>query len=444
MVKTILIILAIVFFIIMSSIMLILERDKPRNMIIWLIIFLFTSIIGGLIYLMFRLIIYKKKQTLQTKQWEDDIFANLIDNQIFKNDVDLNDDLFTFNKMAYNASTTTNNSYDLMESYNKFKESLIKDIQSANNYIIFEVTKVNAKDFENIKAALIKKASEGVIIKFVYDRLNNFKLIKEMKNAGIRVVRFSKFYAVGKIYSNIRNCICIDGEIAYISNLDVRQGEINGKNDVLHTHLKFKGDVVQSIDVAMHQDVIFATNKFLEYTAPKQENFANASVIQYATNHLNNNMELLLIKAISKAVKSINLQLEEFIPTESIMALLKFAINSNINVNLMVPLKTNKHSKYFASRAYAKELALIGANVYLYDGFIRFNAITIDDKYVLCGSYTLDREHITNSLQNVVIIQDGKAVNYFNKLFDFGIENSYKIANAKYMLMREKFFKNFV
>ncbi len=424
--------------------MLILERDKPRNMIIWLIIFLFTSIIGGLIYLMFRLIIYKKKQTLQTKQWEDDIFANLIDNQIFKNDVDLNDDLFTFNKMAYNASTTTNNSYDLMESYNKFKESLIKDIQSANNYIIFEVTKVNAKDFENIKAALIKKASEGVIIKFVYDRLNNFKLIKEMKNAGIRVVRFSKFYAVGKIYSNIRNCICIDGEIAYISNLDVRQGEINGKNDVLHTHLKFKGDVVQSIDVAMHQDVIFATNKFLEYTAPKQENFANASVIQYATNHLNNNMELLLIKAISKAVKSINLQLEEFIPTESIMALLKFAINSNINVNLMVPLKTNKHSKYFASRAYAKELALIGANVYLYDGFIRFNAITIDDKYVLCGSYTLDREHITNSLQNVVIIQDGKAVNYFNKLFDFGIENSYKIANAKYMLMREKFFKNFV
>jgi phosphatidylserine/phosphatidylglycerophosphate/cardiolipin synthase-like enzyme len=110
----------------------------------------------------------------------------------------------------------------------------------------------------------------------------------------------------------------------------------------------------------------------------------------------------------------------------------------------MVPLKTNNHSKYFATRAYAKELALIGANVYLYDGFIRSNKIVIDNEYILYGSFTMDREHIKHGIQNVVIIKDKKAVLEFNKLFDEDVNNSYRINNAKYMLLREKFFKNFV
>ncbi len=102
------------------------------------------------------------------------------------------------------------------------------------------------------------------------------------------------------------------------------------------------------------------------------------------------------------------------------------------------------HDKYYASRAYAKELALMGASVYLYDGYIRFNAITIDDNYVITGSYTLDREHINTSLQNVIIFSDSRSINSFKEMFDKAIENSYKISDAKYMLLREKFFKNFI
>ena len=43
-----------------------------------------------------------------------------------------------------------------------------------------------------------------------------------------------------------------------------------------------------------------------------------------------------------------------------------------------------------------------------------------------------------------VIIKDNKSVKYFNDTFNAGIENSYRISNAKFMLLREKFFKNFV
>ena len=115
-------------------------------------------------------------------------------------------------------------------------------------------------------------------------------------------------------------------------------------------------------------------------------------------------MELAIIKAICMAKNSVQLELSQFIPTESIISLLRFAINSNIEVRLMVPLKNYNFGKYFASRAYAKELALLGANVYLFDGYINFNAITIDDEYVMYGSYVIDREHINTSQQNIIII----------------------------------------
>ena len=86
----------------------------------------------------------------------------------------------------------------------------------------------------------------------------------------------------------------------------------------------------------------------------------------------------------------------------------------------------------------------MGANVYLYDGFIRFNSIVVDNSYVIFGSYIFDREHIGSSIQSAVIIEDSKAVDYFNQNFTQCIDNSYRISNAKYMMIRERFFKNFV
>jgi len=429
----------------MTTIMIIFERDKPRIMITWTIVFFFTSIIGYVIYATARVIYYKKCASLFVKKKEDEIFLNLINREIYENKTEnIADELFQFNSLAYNAKLTSNNYYEIINSRSKFKTNLIKDLKSASKYILLELDKVNIKDFIDIKQILIEKAQAGVVVKFLYDSLNNISFLKELKKAGIRVLRFSKHNTLGRIFSNRRNVIIIDGKVAYSGKINIKDKVLTGKYDVADVYFKLKGDIVQDMDIVTHKDVIFASQKYLDYNAPKQESYANECKIQYVTNDVDMDIELLLVKAISLAKHSIQIQLEEFIPTESIMSLLRFAINSNIDVKLMVPLKTNLHSKYYASRAYSKEVALMGANVYLYDGYIRFNAITVDSEYTITGSYTLDREHINSSLQNVMIFKDSKVVNYFNRMFEEGIDNSYRISNAKYLLLREKFFKNFI
>jgi len=442
--KTIFIIFFILIYVVMMSVMIIFERDKPRNIIIWSMLFLFTNIIGYSLYIINRFVFDAKKKELVKKQQEDEVYVNLISSKLQNKHLSEEDELFNFNQKAYNSKLTQKNNYQIFNNYSMFKEDLINAIKSAKSYIILEIRKLNKNDFEEIKAQLIAKAEEGIAVKLVHDKLISLKLKKELVSGGVKVYRFSKHNTLGGVYANLRNQIVIDGKVAYLANTYLTNKQLQETCDRSEVIFKVSGEIVEEIDVSTHQDYVFASGKFMEYTPAEKTGISNRTQIQYISNQYSTDIELLIIKAICSAKKSIQLEIEEFIPTESIMSLLRFAIDSNIEVRLMVPLKTNTHSKYFATRAYAKELALMGANVYLYDGYIRFNGIVIDNQYVLYGSFSMDREHINMGMQSVMLIKDEKLVAHFNKLFDKDIKNSYRINNAKYMLLREKFFKNFV
>ena len=421
------------------------EQSKPsKNIIIWSVVFLFAPIIGYVVYVVTRNVSYNKRNSFVVKLKEDEIYDNLISNSLYENKTTCDLDVFNFNSLAFNSKTTENNCYEIIHNHTQFKQLLIEDLQKAKKYVLFELTRVNQQDFEEIKNVLIQVAQNCVEVKIVYDRRIALKLKKELKKAGIKVYRFSKYNTIGRVYANLRNAITIDGEIIYIANLNVSKNQIKSNSEIASTYLKLKGDVVQEINVQIHKDVVFASGKFIPYETHNKTSSKNNCQIQFVANQANTDLELAIIKAICMAKKSIQIEVAQFIPTESIISLLRFAINSNIEVRLMVPLKNDRHGKYFASRAYAKELALYGANVYLYDGYINFNAITIDDEYVIFGSYILDRERLNTSPQSMLFIKDSKAVKNFNDMFNLCIENSYRINNAKFMLLREKFFKNFV
>lgn len=442
--KIIFSILYILLFIIATSVMIIFERDKPRNIIFWLLGFLTNSIVTSIIYLIFKIFQHKKQQSLAVKQWEDEVFVGLNNSNLHSVAVETTDDFYSFNNLVFNTCLTKNNSYEIFSSYEKFKTAVEKELGLAKKYIMLELTTFGVDDFSPILSVLASKAQAGVVVKLVHDKRIKQSIKKQLKTAGVKIYKFSKWKSLGSIYSNRRNVISIDGETVFVGGFDVSKRQMQPGVEVANTFFKFKGDVVQPMNVAIHQDMVFASGKYIELSQVNNREVKNNCTIQFVANKANQNVELLLIKAICSAKTSIQLQLEEFIPTESIMALLKYAIHSNIDVRLMVPLKTTMHSKYFASRAYAKELALEGANVYLYDGFIKFNSIIVDNKYALCGAFSLNRENVATCLQNVIILEGEKAISNFNKKFDLCVNNSYRINNAKYMLLREKFFKNFV
>ena len=105
----------------MMSVMIIFERDKPRNIIIWSMLFLFTQIIGFSLYIANRFVFDAKKKELIKKQHEDGVYINLINSKINNIHLNIEDELFNFNEKAYNAKLTQKNNYQIFNKYQDFK-----------------------------------------------------------------------------------------------------------------------------------------------------------------------------------------------------------------------------------------------------------------------------------------------------------------------------------
>ena len=301
-----------------------------------------------------------------------------------------------------------------------------------------ELDKILFSQFNEIKEVLIEKA-EHLNIRLIYTEFLDSKIKKQLKSAGIKVNKFNHKQICSVSYKNMRNAIIIDGNLAFVGS--IKEDEVLQKKDQANLFFKLEGELIEELDLSVRQDAIFASGKYIDYKKVPFNCISNNALVQLVTNDVDSNLELLLIKAISSAKKSIFLELKEFIPNESVMALLKFAINSNIDVRLIIPIKAKSSSTEFASRAYAKELAELGANVYLFDGNVGFNAVTIDEKYVLFGSMSLNKIDVMTSMQHIFIVDDKEIASYFIKQFNYAVNNSYRINNAKYKLFREKLFK---
>jgi len=436
-------IIFVLLFLGMLSVMILLERKKPRVVLMWVAIFLFTQSAGYIAYLIVRCIVVKKKNSFLIKETEDEIYSKLVSKHLQDNDINSDEDIFAFNKMIYGATLTENNSIEMFSNFSKFRDNLIKELKASSNYIFIELKQLDLEDFEEIKQILINKAKDDVTVRLTFDCKIPNKFKQELKAAGVKIYNFSKIKSIYHTYSNQRSIVSIDGKVIYLGDFLPKQAKNKKIHiDYVNSYIKLKGDAVQSVDLTLRQDLAFSSGKYIEYNKIDAEQIENTSTIQYIANNVNLDFELLLIKAICTAKKSIQLQVDSFVPTDSVISLLKYAANSHLQVKLMISLRDYKQSRKFASRAFAKEIALLGANVYLYDGYINHNAIVIDDEYALLGSYSLNRNFVSSSLQSMLLVKDENVIGYYNKLFDDGIKNSYRVNNAKYMLIREKLCKS--
>ena len=103
----------------MLTIMVIFERHKTKNIVIWATIFIITQPIGYIAYLIFRKVYYDKRNSLIVKNNEDTIYKNLVSNRLNNYAVAIDDDLLTFNEKVFKTNTTIYNNYDIFNSYDK-------------------------------------------------------------------------------------------------------------------------------------------------------------------------------------------------------------------------------------------------------------------------------------------------------------------------------------
>lgn len=406
------------------------ERKRVMNTLGWVLILSLTSYVGFIFYIFFGLSFVKRKR-LKEKE-NNFLFQNFLikRNELLENEIklDLNRDYFDLvYYLEYNARNLFYPSNKLTEFMdgNQLFDEIEKSLESAKQFIHMEYYIFRDDELGNrIKNLLIKKAKEGVEIKLIYDGMGSLsvkdRFFNDLRKASGEVECFFPpripAFSIRWNYRTHRKILIVDGLEAYIGGFNIGD-EYLGKSKKFgywrDTHLKIEGDAIDSIQAEFLMDWTFVKRNISINNFNMEKYFLNRGIagdvaMQICTGGPNYEHPFIkdsIIKLITKAKKSIYIQSPYFIPDDTILDLLKIAVLSGVDLNIMIPDRPDHIFVYWATLANCGELIALGAKVYAYNnGFLHSKTIMIDDELSTTGTANMDmRSFYANFEINAII-----------------------------------------
>lgn len=395
-----------VFTIIVILAIVISENRNPVKSLGWITVLLMLPLIGIILYLFFgrsikntRMISrrnrrkLKKLETIRPVDIKKLSFSDSTKQQI------------RLARSLTGAFYYGNNNVEIFNDGKMKFDSLERDIASAKEsinlqYYIFEGDAVGNR----IADLLLKKASEGVKVRLIYDHVGSFhvksRFFKKLQKGGIEAHPFFKvnFPLLGYRlnWRNHRKIAVIDDKIGYIGGMNVADRYVDGgKFDVWRdTHLRIEGPGVAALLYSFAVDWNFMGQPVIEQQiTPDMQHKGDVGVQLITSGPTNqwNNIEMMFHKAIANAKRNVYIQTPYFLPTEGLLKALVTASLSNVDVRIMLPYRTDSAILRYASFSYITECLRAGIKIYLYKpGMLHSKMIIVDEELTSIGSTNFD------------------------------------------------------
>ncbi|UOE93148.1 cardiolipin synthase [Alkalihalobacillus sp. LMS39] len=434
------------------AIVIFLENRHPTKTLTWLIVLGVFPLVGFFFYLMVGQN-YRKKRSFTEKA--------LLDEQAFKKiqgHKQLNEKeikkmgghqqlLFRLaHKLGNNPISFATESKVLTDGKETFTH-ILQALKLAKHHIHLEYYIVRHDEIGNeIKEVLIKKAKEGVEVRFLYDAVGSWMLskayIKELRANGVEMVPFSSVklpFLTNKInYRNHRKIIVIDGHVAFVGGLNIGD-EYLGKDRYFgywrDTHLFVRGEAVRTLQLIFIQDWYYETREALlkpSYLSPVLVEEGKDGGVQMIASGPDKRWEVikkLFFSMITSAKKSIWIASPYFIPDDDILSALKIAALSGVDVRILVPNRPDKKIVFHASRSYFPELLEAGVKIYEYHrGFMHSKIIIVDNEIASIGTSNMDMRSFHLNFEVNAFLYQTKSVTTLVGDYIFDLEHSNQIS----------------
>ena len=346
----------------------------------------------------------------------------------------------------------------LLNGEEKFPE-LIACLEKAKHHIhmeyyIYEQDEIGCTIIE----LLIKKAREGVEVRFIYDDFGSptikKKIKKRMRDAGIEIYPFSKivFYLLANRinYRNHRKIVVIDGQTAFTGGINVSDKYINSKKNKLFwrdTHLRIDGPGVYYLQYLFLSDWNFCCDKnikadqlyFAEQVRQKEDMYVQ--IVGSGPDSEQPAVLFSILQGIYLAKKEIIITTPYFIPGDNIIDALRIAASSGLSVKLMVPGKSDSRLVNAASKANYEALLKAGVEIYLYQkGFVHAKTMITDGKLTMIGTANMDYRSFDLNFEVNAIVYDVAFAEKLRSVFFDDIKHAKKV-NEKLWNNRAFYYK---
>ncbi|MBV6439060.1 MAG: Major cardiolipin synthase ClsA [Saprospiraceae bacterium] len=290
--------------------------------------------------------------------------------------------------------------------------AVLEDLEKAQHFIHIEYYIYEDDGIGNrIKEVLIRKAKEGVKVRFIYDDFGSRSLREDflgaLKKGGVDAVPFYRvfwpFLASRMNYRNHRKIIVIDGHTGYVGGINISDRYLNTvKTNRFYwrdIHARIEGPAVWTLQYTFLADWNFCSRRRIN---PDEQLFPHTQKAQAELTELvqivaggpdypRSAIMLSYFTAIANANERIYLTSPYFIPNASIFDALRKAALSGKDVRLLVPGISDAGFANAASRAFYQELLECGVKIYLYQkGFVHSKTLIVDDYLSFVGTANMD------------------------------------------------------
>ncbi|MFB4170121.1 cardiolipin synthase [Virgibacillus sp. JSM 102003] len=393
-----------------------LERKDPSSTWAWLMVLLFIPIAGFILYLVFgkrlssqRIFTWDTKSKLGVKKAVQQQLRAIEGNNFDFKHKELVEykDLYYLHLRNNDALFTQDNSVKIYTDGEEKFTALLEDLEKAKDHIhlLYYIIRHDQLG-KRIADVLIRKASQGVEVRALYDDMGSRgiskKFLNRMRKAGVQVESFfpPKIPKVNlKInYRNHRKLAIIDGTVGYIGGFNIGD-EYLGHNKKFgywrDTHLRISGDAVPNMQTRFILDWNQASRNDIMYEDRYFEAESDGDVgVQIVSSGPDSDWEQIkngYIKMIMTAKEYVYIQTPYFIPDESLRDALRIAVLSGVDVKIMIPNKPDHPFVYWATLSYIGDLLNAGADVYIYQhGFLHAKTIVVDGKIASVGTANID------------------------------------------------------
>ena len=429
-----------------------LERKRPTEALLWVVILICLPYVGIVLYLIFgstmaikitahfrrkRLAKCKNERIMPIENKKIDFPASEEDMQVAY-----------FNYCYNNARLTCYNSYDFYLDGKSHYEKLFSDIENASECIYVEFYTIhNDVVGHKFVELLTKKANEGLDVFVMMDFIANIsdgpKMFREFKKAGGKLIRIKPFLTH---FRSHRKIVVIDHEISYIGGMNIGKKYINmskKKNPWRDTQIRLVGPCSSTLDEYFLKDWLASikrrdwdqTVNYID-NLPVIDNEMNANLCQFVVGGVDTNKEsikMTYLAMIRSARNRILIQTPYFVPDASVLDALKTAVASGVEVVLLI---AGVKSSFFldpVTTYFIGPLLEFGAKVYKYNGYIHAKTIIIDNEICAIGSVNMDQRSFTIDDEICGIFFDNNIVSSYNDIYDNDISNSKEYTYDEYL-----------
>ena len=256
------------------------------------------------------------------------------------------------------------------------------------------------------------------------------RFLRPLKEAGATISRFNPI-SLARLRPDLvnfrthRKIVVCDGRVGFTGGInisDVHTARIVGERAWRDTHLRIEGQPVADLQLTFLEDWHFATGSapYGKEYFPQGDSEAVGPWVQILASGPDEDsyaIEKFCFAAISGSQERVLVTTPYFVPTEPLLLALTTAALRGVDVQVLVPRRSDSRLVTAASRSYFEELTRVGVRIHQYGSSMLHAKTLVVDGVALVGTANMDNRSFRLNFEVAAAMFDKEIADFLAEAF---------------------------